>query len=87
MTVSFRVEKDSMGQLNVPIDALYGAQTQRAVENFNISGQTMPASFIRALGLIKSAAASVRFWQRQTSSLMRWDTRLRKHRNRYKLRK
>ena len=48
-----------MGQLNVPIDALYGAQTQRAVENFNISGQTMPASFIRALGLIKSAAARV----------------------------
>ena len=59
MTDTFRVEKDSMGQLNVPIDALYGAQTQRAVENFNISGQTMPASFICALGLIKSAAAKV----------------------------
>ena len=59
MTETFRVEKDSMGQLNVPIDALYGAQTQRAVENFQISGQTMPTSFICALGLIKSAAAKV----------------------------
>ncbi len=59
MADNFRIEKDSMGQLNVPINALYGAQTQRAVENFNISGQTMPASFIRALGLIKSAAAKV----------------------------
>jgi len=54
-----RIEKDSMGELNVPIDAMYGAQTQRAVENFKISGQTMPAAFIRALGLVKSAAAQV----------------------------
>ncbi len=53
----FRIERDSMGELEVPADALYGAQTQRAVENFPISGLRMPREFIRALGLIKSAAA------------------------------
>jgi fumarate hydratase, class II len=53
----YRTERDSMGELKVPADALYGAQTQRAVENFPISGLTMPRQFIRALGLIKSAAA------------------------------
>src|SRR5215468_12666928 len=53
----FRIERDSMGELNVPADALYGAQTQRAVDNFPISGLSMPREFIRALGLIKSAAA------------------------------
>ena len=54
---NFRTERDSMGELEVPTDALYGAQTQRAVNNFPISGLTMPRQFIRALGLIKSAAA------------------------------
>jgi len=54
---NFRTERDSMGELQVPADALYGAQTQRAVNNFPISGLTMPRQFIRALGLIKSAAA------------------------------
>lgn len=53
----FRVERDSMGELKVPAKALYGAQTQRAVDNFPISGLAMPREFIRALGLIKSAAA------------------------------
>jgi fumarate hydratase class II len=53
----FRIERDSMGELKVPAEALYGAQTQRAVDNFPISGLTMPREFIRALGLIKSAAA------------------------------
>ena len=53
----FRIERDSMGELKVPADALYGAQTQRAVDNFPISGLAMPREFIRALGLIKSAAA------------------------------
>jgi fumarate hydratase class II len=52
-----RIEQDSMGKLEVPANALYGAQTQRAVENFPISGQTLPESFIRALILIKSVAA------------------------------
>ena len=55
----FRVEHDSMGELQVPADALWGAQTQRAVDNFPISGQPMPRSFIRALGLVKAAAATV----------------------------
>jgi len=55
-----RIEKDSMGELEVPIDAMYGAQTQRAINNFKISGESMPAAFIRgALGLVKSAAAEV----------------------------
>ncbi|HEX6928769.1 MAG TPA: class II fumarate hydratase [Gammaproteobacteria bacterium] len=53
-----RTERDSMGELKVPADALWGAQTQRAVQNFPISGLRMPRAFIRALGLIKAAAAS-----------------------------
>ncbi|MEL0168561.1 MAG: class II fumarate hydratase [Pseudomonadaceae bacterium] len=53
-----RIERDSMGELQVPSDALYAAQTQRAVNNFPISGQPMPALFIRALLLAKRAAAS-----------------------------
>ncbi|CAN5304920.1 class II fumarate hydratase [soil metagenome] len=52
-----RIERDSMGELKVPADALWGAQTQRAVENFPISGLRLPRAFIHALGLIKEAAA------------------------------
>jgi fumarate hydratase class II len=52
-----RVERDSMGEMEVPVDALYGASTQRAVLNFPISGQRFPRRFIRALALIKGAAA------------------------------
>src|SRR5262245_5307507 len=52
-----RIEKDSMGEISVPADALYGAQTQRALENFPISNLRFPREFIRALGLIKLAAA------------------------------
>jgi fumarate hydratase class II len=57
MSSEFRIEHDSMGELNVPADALWGAQTQRAVQNFPVSGLRMPREFIRALGLIKEAAA------------------------------
>jgi fumarate hydratase, class II len=57
MTASFRTERDSMGELQVPADALWGAQTQRAVQNFPISGRPLPRAFIRALGVIKQAAA------------------------------
>lgn len=57
--MEMRIEKDSLGQVEVPADALYGAQTQRAVENFPISGITFPRVFVRALGLIKFAAAQV----------------------------
>jgi fumarate hydratase, class II len=52
-----RIEKDSMGEMEVPTDAYYGASTQRAVLNFPISGQALPRRFIRALGLVKKAAA------------------------------
>ena len=52
-----RTERDSMGEMTVPAEALYGASTARAVENFPISGITFSRSFIRALGLIKQAAA------------------------------
>lgn len=52
-----RIERDSMGELQVPVGALYGAQTQRAVDNFPISGKPMPSQFIRALILAKAAAA------------------------------
>jgi len=52
-----RIEHDSMGAVEVPHDALYGAQTQRAVDNFPISGVTQPRAIIRALGLIKQACA------------------------------
>jgi len=57
MTTATRVERDSMGALEVPTSALWGAQTQRAIQNFPSSGLTMPRAFIRALGLIKYAAA------------------------------
>jgi len=57
-SASFRIERDSMGELKVPADALWGAQTQRAVENFPISGLRLPRGFIRALALIKQAAAA-----------------------------
>ena len=56
---SYRIERDSMGDVRVPADALYKAQTQRAVDNFPISGIRFPRTFIRALGLIKGAAAAV----------------------------
>lgn len=59
MTKETRIVKDSMGEMQVPKEALYGAQTQRAIENFPISQLSMPAPFIQALGLIKSAAATV----------------------------
>ena len=52
-----RIERDSMGEMAVPAEALYGASTQRAVLNFPISGQRFPRRFIRALALIKEAAA------------------------------
>jgi len=55
---AYRIEKDSLGEVKVPADALYSAQTQRAVENFPISDLRFPRIFIKALGMIKGAAAS-----------------------------
>ncbi len=57
--VSYRLEKDSMGPVKVPSHAYYGAQTQRAVDNFPISAWRFPREFLQALGLVKQAAARV----------------------------
>lgn len=57
--MNLRIEKDSMGEMPVPADALYGASTQRAVLNFPVSGRVIPAPIIHAYGLIKWAAAQV----------------------------
>ena len=56
---AYRIENDSLGEIKVPAEALYGAQTQRAVENFPISDLRFSRTFIRALGMIKGAAAAV----------------------------
>ncbi|WP_188008696.1 class II fumarate hydratase [Grimontia hollisae] len=56
-TQAFRTEKDSMGEVRVPATALYQAQTQRAVDNFQLSRHTMPVTFIQALAYIKQTAA------------------------------
>ena len=58
MTATTRVERDSLGSLEVPAEALWGAQTQRAIQNFPASGLRMPRAFIEALALIKHAAAA-----------------------------
>lgn len=55
---NFRVERDSMGEVRLPAEAYFGAQTQRAVENFPISGERLPAELIHAMGLVKWAAAT-----------------------------
>ncbi|MEN8258625.1 MAG: class II fumarate hydratase [Thermodesulfobacteriota bacterium] len=57
MERAFRTEKDSMGEVQVPVNALYGAQTQRAVDNFTIADLVMPRVFISALAIIKKSAA------------------------------
>ena len=57
MTQGYRTESDSMGEVQVPEDALYAAQTQRAVDNFAISGLTMPTDMIQAIARVKAAAA------------------------------
>src|SRR3954452_25196372 len=54
----YRIEHDSMGEVQVPRDALWRAQTQRAVENFPISGTPIEPALVRALGLVKQAAAT-----------------------------
>jgi fumarate hydratase class II len=56
---TYRIERDTLGEVKVPANALYGAQTQRAVDNFPISDLRFPRAFIRALALIKGAAAAV----------------------------
>src|SRR6185295_20180446 len=57
--MSYREEQDTMGTVQVPTSALWGAQTQRSLQNFRISGELMPDALIHALALVKRAAASV----------------------------
>ena len=59
MSDQFRIETDSLGNVEVPSTALYGAQTQRAYQNFPVSGLRLPRRVIRALALVKKAAAEV----------------------------
>jgi fumarate hydratase class II len=56
-TVGFRTEKDSMGEIQVPAERLWGAQTQRSIQNFKIGGDRFPREMIRALGVLKKSAA------------------------------
>lgn len=58
-TAGYRIERDSLGEVRVPVDALHGAQTQRALDNFDFSERRMPALMIRAIGLVKASAAQV----------------------------
>ena len=55
--MSFRIEKDTMGEVQVPDDKYWGAQTQRSLENFKIGGQKMPMEIVRAFAVLKKAAA------------------------------
>ena len=52
-----RIEHDSMGEVSLPVDSWYGAQTQRAVDNFNISPFTLPREFLSALALVKKSGS------------------------------
>ena len=63
-----RTETDSMGQMTVPADALYGATTQRAVENFPVSGRPIPVEVIRAFALLKKACAETNLELRKLDS-------------------
>jgi len=55
--MDYRIEKDTMGEVKVPADKYWGAQTQRSKENFKIGGDRMPVEIIRAFGILKKAAA------------------------------
>ena len=55
--ITFRIEEDSLGKVKVPKTALYGAQTQRAIDNFKISGDVFPPDFIESLAALKAACA------------------------------
>ncbi|MBI5731402.1 MAG: class II fumarate hydratase, partial [Ignavibacteriales bacterium] len=55
--MDFRIETDTMGEMKVPVDKYYGAQTARSLMNFKIGGERFPAEMIRALGIVKKAAA------------------------------
>ena len=71
MSDGFRIEKDSMGEMRVPDSAYWGAQTQRAVENFPVSNLRFPRRYIRALGMLKLAAARTNEELRQENAELR----------------
>ena len=60
-TTRMRVESDSMGEIEVPADKYWGAQTERSLLHFNIGDDKMPREMIRALGILKKAAAAVNY--------------------------
>ena len=80
MAVDYRIEKDSLGDVRVPRGAMYGAQTQRAVDNFPISGQRFSRRFIQAVGLIKAHGRVTRSrgplvrWRRGNGMITSWWT-------------
>ncbi|MGB1076842.1 MAG: lyase family protein, partial [Bdellovibrionales bacterium] len=57
MMTNTRIESDSIGEIEVPADHYWGAQTQRSIQNFKIGGETMPLPIVRALGIVKKSAA------------------------------
>ena len=67
--IEYRIEHDTMGEVRVPADALYRAQTQRAVENFPISGQTLESAHIRELALVKKGSRD-RQWRNSGCSTL-----------------
>ena len=75
-----RIEKDSFGDIAVPEDRYWGAQTQRSLENFPIGGERMPVGVTRALGLIKQAAASVNAAMASTALIGPRPAQARRHR-------
>ena len=72
MAKDFRVEKDSMGELNVPIDASWGAQTQRAINNFPISDLRFTPDFIYSVVAIKRSGAIVNYKLKLLNSIFSW---------------
>mgnify|MGYP000202406025 CR=1 FL=1 len=66
--MEYRVERDSMGEMKVPADVYWGAQTQRSYENFRIGSEKMPPELIRALGMLKKAAAMANYKPGKTGS-------------------
>ncbi|MFB0971883.1 MAG: lyase family protein, partial [Neofamilia sp.] len=59
--MDYRIERDSLGEVRVPVDKYWGAQTQRSLENFKISSEKMPIEIIRAFAVLKKAAARTNF--------------------------
>lgn len=72
--MDYRIEKDTMGEIQVPADKLWGAQTQRSLQNFKISGERMPIEVVYAMAYIKKQPRkpmrSLAFWMQQSQRLL-----------------